>query len=88
MKTIRYILITMGGFLALGPIASCFIANYIADFDGVHISSRGPESIIILGHDFGELIWEMGMSPFLLFLTVPIACVCILLSLLTLSESK
>ena len=64
------VLITL---FALAPVASAMLASVIANVNGCTLNEAEAHRCISHGRDYGETLYEMGMSFWLAIFTVPLA---------------
>jgi hypothetical protein len=57
----------------IAPLISVIIAGTLASSHGCTLHEGGVNPCVILGHDFGQLLYTMGVMGWFMFLTVPVA---------------
>ncbi len=57
---------------AVAPLIVTFMASAIANFNGCKLHEGYSNPCITLGIDIGELLYGMGISLWLAFVTVPL----------------
>jgi len=57
----------------VAPLISVIIAGTLASSHGCTLHEGDVNPCVILGYDFGQLLYTMGMMGWFMFLTVPVA---------------
>jgi len=63
------VILLFGGY----PIASAFLASLVANAAGCRLDESQSHSCIIWGFDYGERLYGMAMSSWLMLFTLPAA---------------
>jgi hypothetical protein len=58
---------------ALSPFNVVVVASLVATRNGCLVNESAPQPCVILGHDYGALLYQMTVFGWLGLLTVPIA---------------
>jgi hypothetical protein len=68
LSVVVYLLLVL---FMISPIVSVMVASSIAKAHGCQLDEGSPHPCIINGVDRGELLYEMGVAGWFIFLTVP-----------------
>jgi uncharacterized membrane protein len=68
-----------------GPIASVMLCAWIANAHGCKVDEGSVHPCIINGHDYGELLYDLGVMGWFMLVTIPGGMVAFVAWLLILS---
>ena len=80
-KRLRPHIIALIAILLLGasPFVPVTAAGLVATVNGCRLDEGSPSSCLVLGHDWGGLLYGMGALGWLGLATIPMACLLLLL---------
>jgi hypothetical protein len=58
--------------LAFAPFGLAILGSVVANRAGCTLNEAGAHSCIIHGHDYGETLYTMGMSLWMIIFTIPV----------------
>ncbi|WP_460274874.1 hypothetical protein [Celeribacter sp. ULVN23_4] len=73
MKKALYTLLSLGIALCLAPIPALIWVSWFAERHGCRVDEAGVYPCIVNGHDWGGTLAGLGMTGWLLLLTLPLA---------------
>lgn len=75
MKRLRLHFIALAGIVlfALAPLIPVLVAGLVADVNGCRLDEGSKHACVILGHDFGGILYGMGVMGWFGLLTIPAA---------------
>lgn len=68
---IYWIVLFLIAAVALAPIASVVVCGWIANTHGCRVDEGSVHPCVINGHDYGQLLYTMGVLGWLMLVTLP-----------------
>lgn len=71
MRKLRFF-IAIAAFLCIAPLGIGLIAEGVASLANCELNEGSVHPCVIVGHDWGETLYAMGMFPWFLLITFPL----------------
>ena len=81
---IYWIGVILIGLVAFAPIASVVACSIIANSAGCHVDEGSVHPCVINGHDYGELLYTLGVMGWFMLITLPAGALAFMVWLVTL----
>ena len=75
VRSPRFLVATLVGIVLIGlaPMIPVSLASFVAKWNGCRLSEGGPSTCLVLGFDWGRILYEMGVLGWFGFFSLPLA---------------